>query len=63
MLGKQLRFQSLFAARKRGSPVLVAKDDNPDSGQSGGRMGDEKERRSFGCRRRRSASNMQLNVG
>ena len=63
MSGKQFRFESMLAARKRGSPALVAEDGYPDFGQCGGRMDEEKKRYSLGRRRRRSTSNMQYNVG
>ena len=44
MHGKQFRFQSMLATRKRGSPAFVAKDGNPDSGQRGGRMDEAKKK-------------------
>ena len=49
MCGKQFRFKSLLAARKRVSPALVAADGNPDLGQCGGRMDEEKKRSFCGC--------------
>ena len=48
MCGKQFRFQSMLAARKRGGPTLVAEDGNPDIGQCGRRMDEAKKRRSYG---------------
>ena len=45
---ESLAFQSLLAARKRGSPAFAATDSIPDIGQCGGRMDEVKKR----CRRR-----------
>ena len=55
----------MFAARKRGSAALAAEDGNPDLGQCGGRLDEERSRSSLGCRRRtrRSASNGAVSCG
>ena len=48
MRGKQFRFQSMLETRKRGSPTLVAKDGNTDTGLCGGKLDEAKRRGSYG---------------
>ena len=40
--------QQMLSIRKRGSPTIVSKDGNPDLGQSGGKMDEEKKEYSLG---------------
>ena len=51
MRGKLLYLQQMLSARKRGSSTIVAEDGNPDLGQCGGRMDEEKKGYSLGLGR------------
>ena len=62
MRGKLLQFQQMLTTRKCGSPTLVAEHGNPNFGQCGRRVDEEKKRHSLGPRRRKSTSNIQLHV-